>query len=169
MNRADLPRFYFDLKPLLDGVEEGSTPFTPAITLVLALRESVTMLLEEGMTRVWSRHARIASASRAAMTALGLPLFARNPANGVTAVGPLKSLPADSVVKRLRERHSIRIAGGQGTMKGSIFRIGHMGDFRDSDILEMVAALESTLALLGHEFTAGAGQAAARRVFSEAG
>jgi serine---pyruvate transaminase len=85
----------------------------------------------------------------------------------VTAVGPVTTLSADSVVKTLREAHRIRIAGGQGTMKGAIFRIGHMGDYRESDILELVEALETTLAGLGHEFSRGSGYEAARRVFRD--
>lgn len=162
MKQSDLPRFYFDLAAAYKGVDKGSTPFTPAVTLVIGLKESLAILLQEGIPNVVARHARLARACRAAIVALGLPLFARAPSNGVTAVGPLSGVSADGVVRHLREAHGIRIAGGQGSMKGQIFRVGHMGDYRDSDILDFTAALEATLTSLGHRFTPGSGVEAAR-------
>jgi aspartate aminotransferase-like enzyme len=167
--RADLPRYYFDLGLASRSLEKGSTPFTPAISLVLGLKESLAMIFAEGLENVWMRHSRLGRATRAAMHALHLPLFARVPSNGVTAVGPLTSVSADRIVRHLRETKGMRIAGGQGSMKGSIFRIGHMGDYRESDILDLLEALEETLGELDFsEAEKGAGVEAARRVFGAA-
>lgn len=165
---SDLPRFYFDLAVAGRELEQGSSPFTPAIPLVVGLRESLALLEEEGLPRVFARHARHARATRAAVLALGLPLFARCPSNGVTAVGPLDPAggrhPApEALIRTLREVHGMRLTGGQGSMKGRIFRVGHMGYYTDGDIEALVEALEDTLGRLGLPVTVpGAALAAAR-------
>lgn len=167
LHQADLPRFYFDLERAGRELEQGSSPWTPAISLIVGLRESLALLAEEGLANVYARHARHARATRAAVRAMGLPLFARVPSNGVTAVGPCPpdggAFPGpEAVLKSLREVHGMRLTGGQGSMKGELLRIGHMGHYTDGDIVDVVVALEETLARLGHEFAApGAGLRAA--------
>jgi len=165
---ADLPRFYFDLASAYRTLADGGTPFTPAVSLVVGLRASLDLILAEGLESVWARHARHASAVRAAIVAMGLPLFAKSPSNGVTAVGPFTE-PVDGVVKRLREKHGMRIAGGQGSMKGTLFRIGHMGHYTDADMVDVIDALEETMGALGHAVPRGAGPEAVRRVLSGEG
>jgi len=149
MAGADLPRFYFDLAEAAKQLAKGTTPFTPAIGLVVALAESLAMLNEEGLDNVFARHARIAAACRAGMAKLGLPLFAASPSNGVTAVGALAEPFPEQVVKTLRSGHGMRLAGGQGSMKGKIFRVGHMGAYTDQDIADVLSALSNVMATLG--------------------
>ena len=151
MKEGDLPRFYFDLASASKQLEQGTTPFTPAITLVIGLKESLAMLAEEGHANVFARHARMAAACRAGARELGLPLFAKNPSNGVTAVGELNGTIAETVVKTLRAKHAMRLAGGQGSMKGKIFRVGHMGAYTDRDIADVLAALADVLAAIPAE------------------
>jgi aspartate aminotransferase-like enzyme len=149
MPGADLPRFYFDLAEAAKQLAKGTTPFTPAIGLVIGLAESLRMLNEEGLDNVFARHARLAAACRAGMRALGLPLFASSPSNGVTAVGPVAEPFPEQVVKTLRSAHGMRLAGGQGSVKGKIFRVGHMGAYTDQDITDVLAALTDVVATLG--------------------
>lgn len=148
MTHGDLPRFYFDLAEAAKQLAKGTTPFTPAISLVVGLKESLAMLNEEGLDQVFARHARLAAACRAGVKALGLPLFASSPSNGVTAVGEITTPDPDLVVKTLRAKHGMRLAGGQGSMKGKIFRIGHMGAYTDQDVADVLAALSTVLSEL---------------------
>ncbi len=147
--KATLPRFYLDLNRARASLNKNATPFTPAVPLVLALEESIRMIEKEGLSEVHARHARHAGACRAAMGALGLPLFAESPSNGVTAVRAPEDRDSQEVVKLLREKHGIRIAGGQEPMKGKLFRLGHMGHYADGDIRGLVAALTGVLLELG--------------------
>lgn len=148
MAHADLPRFYFDLAEAAKQLAKGTTPFTPAISLIIGLRESLAMLHEEGLEQVFARHARLAAACRDGVRSLGLPLFAQSPSNGVTAVGEITVPDPDLLVKSLRAKHGMRLAGGQGSMKGKIFRIGHMGAYTDQDVTDVLAALAEVVAEL---------------------
>jgi aspartate aminotransferase-like enzyme len=162
---AGLPRFYFDLPKARAALNKNSTPFTPAIPLVLALEESLRLLEREGVDSVIARHARHAGACRAAVRALGLDLYAETPSNGLTAVRPPEDKDAQEVVSVLLKKHGMRIAGGQEPMKGKLFRLGHMGYYTDQDILDLVTALEATLKELGWG-TGKGGVDAASRVLS---
>lgn len=153
---AALPRFSLDLQKARDSLNKNSTPFTPAVPLVLAMEESIRLLESEGLDAVFARHARHARACRAAIGALGLDLFAAHPSNGLTAVRAPEGRDAQEVVKALRERFGMRIAGGQEPMKGKLFRLGHMGWYRDEDVLDLVGATETVLHELGWCAPAGA-------------
>jgi aspartate aminotransferase-like enzyme len=160
-----LPRFYFDLRKAAPSAVEGETPFTPAISLVVALAESLAMMKEEGRDLLVARHARNAEATRRAVVALGLRLYAASPSNAVTAVHAPEGIDAGKIVKGLRERHGIVIANGQDKLKGVSFRIGHMGAYDEADILAVVGALEDALAVSGYDVNEGAGVAAAQKAF----
>jgi len=158
--KADLPRFSLDLNAARENLNKNSTPFTPAIPLVLALEESIRLMEAEGLANVHQRHARHAAACRAAVRRLGLELFAEQPANGLTAVRAPADRDGQDVVKGLRESHGIRIAGGQAPMKGKLFRLGHMGHYTDDDIRLLIEKLEDTLVELGWCEPSGALEAA---------
>jgi aspartate aminotransferase-like enzyme len=146
---AGLPRFYFDLRKFRKA-PPGETPWTPAVSLTLALEEALDMIREEGLENVHARHRKLAHAMRAGAQALGYRLFAANPSHALTALMPPVGIPdASAIVKRLREVHSMVVAGGQDHLKGKIFRVGHMGAYDLSDILAMVGALEECAAALG--------------------
>jgi len=161
--RARLPRFYFDFQAERRAMQGNQSAFTPAVSLVVGLRESLRLILEEGLANVFARHDRLARATRAGVRALGLALFAEHPGAACTAVRSPQGLPGEAVVNGMRQR-GITIAGGQGSMKGKIFRISHMGYVDDADILVALGALEMVLADLGHPVALGQGVRAAEEV-----
>ncbi len=112
----------------------------------------------------------LAQMTRAAMQALGLELYAPDsPAFSTTAVRVPEGLDGKALVKQLRTRYNVTITGGQGRADGVIFRIGHMGDVDEFDIITVVAALELTLADLGYPVKIGEGTRAATQMLRERG
>src|SRR6478735_6867649 len=164
--RANLPRFYLDLLRERKSQEKGETAFTPAVSLVVGLRESLRMLKEETLEGVWDRHERLAKATRAASGGLGLELFASTPANSVTAFRMPSGIDGSAVVKQMRTRYGITIAGGQDHLKGKIVRIAHIGYMSEFDIITAISGLEMTLSDLGFGIRPGAGVAAAQATFA---
>jgi aspartate aminotransferase-like enzyme len=146
------------------NLEKTTTPFTPAISLIRALHKALEMIREEGPDNVFARHAQLAEASRAAMKAIGLKLVSECPANGVTAVWAPDGVDTDKLNKKMRDEYGVTIAGGQGWMKGKIFRIGHMGYVSKEDLLVAIASVERALKEFGYKFEFGAGLAAAHKV-----
>jgi aspartate aminotransferase-like enzyme len=144
-----LPRFYFDLRKARKTAPLGETPWTPPVSLVLALEEALTMIREEGLENVQKRHQGLALATRAGAQAIGFKLFATSPSHSVTSLIPPDGVDASAVVKRLRDVHGMVVAGGQDHLKGKIFRIGHMGQYDLSDIYAILAALEECASTLG--------------------
>lgn len=160
------PRFYFDLGRAVAGLDQGTTPWTPAISLVLGLRCACERLLEEGLENVWLRHQLLADAVRAGCAALGLTAVAPRSSNAVTAVFTPEPVSADEVRETLWRRFGIKVAGGQGTFAGRILRIGHLGAYDAADVLQVLAALEVALEDCGHRAPHGAATTAARRVLA---
>ncbi len=138
------PKYYFDVAKEVKKQREGSTAYTPAVSLILGLKESLEMLLEEGMENVEKRHRLMSEATRAAVEALGLEVFPENPAISVTAV---YSEEAEAIRKELLKL-GIRTAGGQDHLKGKLFRISHMGYLDTLDHLSAIGALEMALVKL---------------------
>lgn len=158
LERADGPRYYFDLRSELACQPRGDTAFSTAVSLVAGLRESLRMILEEGLEAVFARHAWTAHAVRDAITALGLELFApRAPSFATTAVRAPDGLDAGRVVARLRDAYGVTIAAGQGQAAGKIFRIGHLGWLDAFDMLTAIGALELALQDLGYPVKLGEG------------
>jgi aspartate aminotransferase-like enzyme len=160
---ARLPRFYFDFRAERKAIQANQSAFTPAVSLVVGLRESLRLILEEGLTNVFARHERLARATRAGVQALGLSLFSERPGAACTAVAAPAGIGAGSIVKGFRQR-GITIAGGQGSMKGQLFRISHMGYVDEADILVALSALELVLADLGYPVAFGQGVRGAEEV-----
>jgi aspartate aminotransferase-like enzyme len=159
--------YYFDLLKAVKQAEKGDTPYTPAITLYLALRRALDMMREEGIEKIVARHDLNARATRAAVQAMGMDLVATVPSNATTAVWT----PGDSsgkITKHIEKRYGAKIAGGQGDLKGKIVRIGHLGAYFEEDIYTVVSAFEATLNDLGLAKTFGAGIEAMRAVYVEA-
>lgn len=165
-DRATLPRFYFDFKRERKNSEANTTAFTPAISLVLGLQAVLRKIKEEGLKAIFSRHARLAEATRAAMKAIGLTLYSKSPVNSLTAVCTPEGMDAQKVFKTLQTKYNLTIAGGQDQAKGKIFRIAHLGFFDDLDIVTVVGAVEMVLAELGHKFELGRGVGAALKILS---
>jgi aspartate aminotransferase-like enzyme len=160
------PRYYFDLKKAKKAFDKTDTPFTPAITLIIALNAALKMIKQEGLDAVFARHKKLADATRAAAKALGLELFA--PAAGsdvVTSVKVPAGIDGEKLVKTMRDTYGVTIAGGQAELKGKIFRFAHMGFIEEFDIIAGISCLEKVLAQMGYKFQMGAGVKAAEEIF----
>ncbi len=163
-----LPKYYFDLTTERTFVAKNECRFTPAVSLFVGLREVLKMIDAEGLPNVFRRHERLARATRAGVEALGLELFAKSsPSPALTAVVAPRGLDSELVLSTYSTSHNITIAGGQGEMKGRVFRIGHMGYVADFDVLTALGALEQVLQELGQPVDFGAGVRAAQKVFAE--
>ncbi len=166
-------RYYFDWAKTSKGQRDqpANSPFTPAVTLWMALDVALGQILEEGLDEVFRRHAVLARAARAGIEAIGLGRFGPDDpdANVVTAARLPESIDGAAVPKLMRDRLGITVAGGQGRLKGRIVRIAHCGYYGAFDIIVALTGLEMVLRGLGHDCEAGAGAGAAQRVFAEAG
>jgi aspartate aminotransferase-like enzyme len=161
-----LPKYYFDLREERRCVAKNEAHFTPAVSIVVGLREVLRMLEAEGLANVYARHERLARATRAGVEALGLRSFARaTPSPALTAVVAPPGIDSEKIVAAYAERHDITIAGGQGEMKGKVFRLGHMGYAVETDVLVALGVLEQVLAELGLPVDLGAAVRAAQQVF----
>jgi aspartate aminotransferase-like enzyme len=165
--KADLPRFYLDVLRERKSQDKGETAFTPAVSLIVGLRESLRMMREETLEGVWARHDRLAKATRSAAGGLGLELFSSSPTNSVTAIRVPGGIDGLAVVKVLKNRYGITIAGGQDHLKGKIIRIAHVGYFSEFDIITAISGLEMTLSDLGYGIKPGSGVAAAQASFAQ--
>jgi len=162
---SKLPKFYWNLSKAKTVLEAGDTPFTPAISLVLAARAAMLLLQKEGREQVFARHQRNADATRAAVRALGLPLFAEVPSNTLTAVHVPSGVDGSGVLKAMELTYGVKIAGGQDRLKGKIFRLGHIGYYDEGDILRLVGAFEAALLDHGGKVDPGAAVEAAQQSF----
>jgi aspartate aminotransferase-like enzyme len=167
--KAKLPRFYFDLNLERKNQAKGSGAFTPAVSLIFGLRASLSMMAREGFDRVYARHARMARATRAAATAMGLKLLAPDsPSPAATGIFLLPGIDADKVLDYLRDRMGVTLAEGQDQLKGKVIRIAHVGYMGAFDVITAIAALEMALRKFGAEIPFGRGVAAAQEVLMEA-
>lgn len=159
---SDLPKYYLSFSKARKSLEKGQNPFTPALTLVMGLEKALAMIEAEGLDGLYARHERLAEATRTGVRALGLELFAENPSNVLTSVRVPEEIDGKALIAHLRDRLGILFAGGQGHVKGKIFRIAHIGYFDDFDVITAIAGLERALHAVGHDVKLGAGVAAAQ-------
>ena len=166
---SDLPHFYFDLKKERAGLKDNQTAWTPAISLVQGLRESMRMIREEGLENLYKRHALLARATRAGVQALGLELLAKDsPSDAVTAVlVPEAVTDGKKLPKIMRDQYGVTIIGGQDELEGKIIRLSHFGYCDRFDVTTALAALELALNALGYRVEYGKGVGAALKVFAE--
>lgn len=166
---SDIPRFYFDLARERKGLPKNATAWTPAISLIVGLQESLRMIREEGLHNTFKRHDLLARATRAAVSAMGLEMLAKkSPSNAVTAVMvPPTIKDGKAILKVLRDKYGIFIIGGQDELEGKIIRLSHFGYCDKFDITTAISGLELTLNELGHKVEYGRGVGAALKVFSE--
>ncbi|MEX0979223.1 MAG: alanine--glyoxylate aminotransferase family protein [Pirellulales bacterium] len=166
IERVEQQAFFFDLKWHRDKLQGASpdTPWTPAVTLIAGLAESLQAIRGEGIEAVWDRCALLSAAAIAGMQAMGLEIFAARPAAGMTAVHFPEGLDGAALLSRLETRFGIKLASGQLSLKGKIFRLAHFGVLDELDIIATLAAIEMALDDMGHGVTLGAAAAAAGRV-----
>ena len=148
---ARMPRFYWDFTKARNYLERGQTPWTPVLSIVFALSVSLEMMLQEGLPNIVARHARIGKAARDGVKSLGLSLFADEEyaSNTVTAVAASDGLDIKKMRKILNEEYQIVVSGGQQTLDGKIFRIGHLGWVTEDDVKAVISALKVVLPQAG--------------------
>jgi aspartate aminotransferase-like enzyme len=166
--RARLPRFYFDFRRERKGVAERSTAWTPAISLINGLAVALEMMRAEGWAAIHARHERLARATRAGATALGLRLLAPDaPSPAATAVRLPETVDGTALFRYLRDRMFVTFAGGQDQLKGKIVRLAHLGWVGEFDVVTGLAALEMALYRFGAPVELGRGVGAAEAVLAE--
>ena len=155
---ARLPRSYWDWAPVMEFNRRGFYPYTPATNLLFGLDEALSMLLEEGLARVFARHTRLAEATRRAVRGWGLEIFcqdARAYSQALTAVAMPAGFDADELRRVILERFDMSLGSGLGQVKGKLFRIGHLGDFNDLMLAGTLCGVEMGLAACGVPHTSG--------------
>ena len=167
--RGDSPRFYFDWERTRKAQASLDAPFTPPVSLVAGLDVALGQLLDAGLETVFDRHVRLGRACREGAKAMGLELFSPDDDSSavVTAIRAPDGVDATELVLGLRDRFGITIANGQGSLKGKIFRIGHIGYFDVFDITTALAAVELVLADLGAELERGVAVTKALEAYEE--
>ena len=160
--RATSPRYFFDWRPVIDELQRGYFPYTPATLMLYGLREALRMLRDEGLPHVFARHARLAEAVRRAVRAWGLSILCEDPeeySNSLTAVVVPGGVNADAVL-RASERLNLSLGTGLGRLRGRAFRIGHLGALGDLEVIATLGGVEMALRMAGVPVTLGAGVAA---------
>lgn len=168
METARLPRCYFDLRDMLAAGGKGSYPYTPAIGLIEGLRESMNMLLAEGLENVHARHFRIAEGVRRAVAAWGMEVCARHPelnSDTVTAIMVPDGFDSTELVNYANETYGVSFGIGLGQVAGQLFRIGHLGQMSDVMALSGIATAEMAMKDLGYPIELGSGVAAAQEYY----
>jgi aspartate aminotransferase-like enzyme len=149
--QAKMPRFYWDFTKAKKYLEDGETPWTPAVSVVFGFAVALDMMLKEGLKNIFARHARVAQVARDGIKSLGLSLFAdeKYASNTVTAVAASNGLDPKKMTKMLREEHQVILSGGQQKLDGKIFRIGHLGWVNENDIKEVISKIKIVLPQAG--------------------
>ncbi len=164
--KSKLPHFYFDFAKERKNQAKGETAYTPATTLVIGLHAALEYIKKLGRENLIANAALLAEASRAGAQALGLKLFAESsPANAATAICAPAGMDSGAIVKELRTSFGAIIANGQGSMKGQIFRLAHLGYYDIADLFAFFAALEIVLVKLGQDVVLGSGVRAVQEVY----
>ena len=161
---STLPKYYFNFKAYKKSIEKNDTPYTPAVNLIMALREALKLIRKEGIDNLINRHRKNSKAVRDAVKALDLELFAPQAySEAVTAVMVPEGVDGGKLVKTMRDKYGVAIAGGQSQLKGKIFRIATMGYITEDDLKKGFEVLETVLAELGYKFEKSAGVKALER------
>lgn len=165
VKKSKLPKFYFDFLAYKKSLGDDTTPYTPAVSLVIAASEALDMIIEEGLENIFARHKNLALACRSAVTAMGLELFTdqKYASDLITSIKAPLGVEIDKARSIMNLEHDIMIAEGQQHLKGKIFRIGHMGYVDCYDLLRTISALEFSLIKVGYKMELGAGVAAAQK------
>ncbi len=158
------PAYYNDLKAYRKSIAQSDTPYTPNNQMISGLKFTLSQIKSTGLETIWARSARLAKATRAAVAALGLKLYAADPVDSVTGVNVPAGVDEAKWRKDMREKYGIHCAAGQGELKGQMIRLNHMGYVDEVDTIGAIAAMEWTLATQGYKLELGAGTAAFSKV-----
>jgi aspartate aminotransferase-like enzyme len=166
MEKSKLPRYYFDYAKERKSLAKGESSYTPATSLVVCLHAALNYIKELGRENLIANAALLAEATREAAVAMGLTNFAvGSPANAVTSINAPEGIESTKVVKEMKSRFGVILTDGQGSMKGHMFRIAHLGYYDFLDLMAVLGALEIVLQKVGHKVELGSGVRAAQNVY----
>ena len=169
VDKTETSTYYLNMKKYRKSGEKEppETPYTPSVSLTYAMREALQIIMEEGLEERILRHKLAAKATRAGVKALGLDLFAQPDAasNTVTAIKMPEGITDKDLRGTMRNKYHIELAGGQDHLKGNVFRIGHMGNITQREIITTISALEMTLKELDFDLEMGKGVAAVAETY----
>jgi aspartate aminotransferase-like enzyme len=167
VEKSTLPKFYFDVKKYKKNLEKRTTPYTPAISLVIQQKKALDIIKSVGLEKLFEHHRILGDATRAGVKAIGLGLLSKSPGNILTAVNVPAGVDGLKLVKTMQGKYMAYIAGGQEPYKGKMFRIAHLGYMGGFDVITALTALEMTLSELGYEFKLGSAIGAAEAILKE--
>ena len=167
VEKSTLPKFYFDAKAYKKNLEKKTTPWTPAVSLIIQQKKSLDIIRSIGLEKLFEHHRILGDTTRAGAKAIGLELLSKNPGNILTAIKVPAGIDGVKLVKTMQGKYMAYIAGGQDPYKGKIFRIAHLGYMGGFDIITALSALEMTLSELDYEFEHGGSLKAAEAVLKE--
>ncbi len=167
VEQSTLPKFYFDAKAYKKSLSKKTTPWTPAVTLVIQQKKALDLIKSVGLEKLFEHHRILGDATRAGVKAIGLELLSKNPGNILTAVKVPEGIDGVQLVKTMQGKYMAYIAGGQDPYKGKIFRIAHLGYMGGFDIITALSAMEMTLSELGYDFESGKSLKAAEDILKE--
>lgn len=167
VEKSTLPKFYFDAKAYKKNLGKRTTPWTPAVSLIIQQKKSLDIIISLSLEKLFEHHRILGDATRDGVKALGLELLSKNPGNILTAIKVPAGIDGVQLVKTMQGKYRAYIAGGQDPYKGKIFRIAHLGYMGGFDIITALTALEMTLDELGFEFEKGSSIKAAATVLKE--
>lgn len=153
--------YYFDLMKELDGQKKGQTAYTPAVSLVVALNEAARIILSQGVDAIVAEAQMMARATRRGLQAIGFRILSQAPSGAATAAYPPEGISGADLAKTMERNFGVKVAGGQGDLKGKIIRIAHLGYYDLLDVFSVLSALELSLKKLGAPVRLGSGLAAA--------
>jgi len=165
IERSKLPKYYFDFKKEADALKRNQPAYTSAVSLVIGLLENLRYIRKRGLKNIIEHHKRLSEATKSAIKAMGLNLFTKEGlSEAITVVEVPPGIDGKEIVRLLKEEYGIMIAGGQGRLKGKVFRISHMGYVDENDIIVVISALEAVLNKLGYHVKKGVGIKAAQDI-----
>jgi aspartate aminotransferase-like enzyme len=168
VEKSKLPKFYFDIKKYRKNLEKQTTPWTPAVSLIIQQKKALEIIKNMGLENLLKHHQILGDATRAGVKAIGLELLAKRPGNILTAVKTPAGVDGNKLVKTMQSKYMAYISNAQDPHKGEFFRIAHLGYMGGFDIITALSALEMTLLDLGYDkFQLGASVAAAEKVLRE--
>jgi len=167
VEKSTLPKFYFDAKQYRKNLEKSTTPYTPAVSLIIQQKNALDIIKNLGLEKLFEHHRILGDATRDGVKALGLKLLSKRPGNILTAVKVPEGIDGLKLVKTMQGKYRAYIAGGQDPYKGKIFRIAHLGYMGGFDIIIALTALEMTLSELGFDFERGSSIKAAETILKE--
>ena len=167
VEKSTLPKYYFDAKKYKKSLGKQTTPYTPAVSLVIQQKKALDIIKSLGLEKLFEHHRILGNTTRTAIKALGLELLSKMPGNILTAVKVPAGIDGVKLVKTMQGKYMAYIAGGQDPYKGKMFRIAHLGYMGGFDIITALSALEMTLSELGYDFECGSSIKAAETILKE--